>query len=769
LDNSTPRNYLSKVKYTNNHIPLNGKTNKAVLNQTYVDALDETSIDNETFFNQNQQEGFIIKTGSNLTRPDNLSDNIWSTTVSNFSVRNTTGPFLSHCYYTSLKKYNPRMYGSLANIIYYETHPCVIDKSNTVAYSNDPLYGGDTFISILWIRKTFEGNEGSECGESDSNKRYDERALFGAWMESTINSELRNEGDLTVDTELDVTDRCNEGYYPKTFADPNEIYIQEGKTRDYLDRNSTCINSYLYNDDYSKENEIILHLPLPITFDFCTKCLNQFKTRLAVSQTSFQEESIDNYRAFLANNYKDIPAEKGEITNLLNKNNKLYIHTENSLFYQDIKPQQIRSDQAILYVATGEVLEQPVQEVSTSDNGYAGSINRIATINTPYGIFYISERDRKVFRFTNQLDEISNVGISNWLQNNMTIKYVEQIKEKLNIDISPDNPANPTGVGYVAAFDSLNDRIIISKKDYLFLHIDDVKGTTDSTLNNLGYYDLNGVLQFQADGDIYFDIDNNYFFRRNSSTSKTLFALNNNQNFENLSWTLTYHIKSNAWASWHSYLPSHLFSTQKRVFSHIASQSEPIIYEHNVGNYLQYYRDLYKPFIVETNLTKNQLQTVTYPTISFLTDVIQHNSFTKQDIYFDETFNKVWLYNDYQSTGILDIVNKDNSPYASILPLNNTTIHVDRNERVWSINDYRNVIEQTDPPQSLTVADWQSILADYYIDKIPNPAIHNPAKSIYNVDRQRNTYLSLRFIYENQDNKLIRYKFNIPSTSISKR
>jgi hypothetical protein len=760
FDATYPKNYLSLVKYTNTYIPASNinNTNKTITNQQSIDALVEGRI-TDVFVNQNQQETCVITIGSGLEKPSNLTDTIY---LNNNSSNRRSSNALSHCYYVSLKKYNPSMYNSLSSIIYNEVTTCYINKNSTSAGSVDPIYGGDTFISQLWIRKTFESAQKDDCTENEITDDQDERALFGTWMESTINSELRYEGILDTDTTLDVTDRCNEGYYPKTFADPGGLYIQNGKTRDYLERESTCINSYLYNDDFSKENQILFYFPLPITFNYCAKCSNQFKNRIAVSQTSYQEQTEDNYRVFLANTYKDVGAATGEITNLLNKNNKLYIQTENSLFSQEVRPQTLRSDQATLYVSTGEPLEQPVNEITTSDDGYAGSINKVATLNTSYGIFFISLTDKKIFNFSDKLNELSNSGISNWLQNNMLLEFREQMKRFLNLDINPDNPAYRYGIGYTSAFDKINFRLLISKKDYKFIDEELIGGYTSIAIgnetSNFKFKNRAGTIGNQQINSIYFDTDNNYFFKRINSVSIEIIEFSDATYFENRSWTLSYNLKYNAWVSWHSYLPSHMFNINNRVYSHNGTNTG---YEHNTGVYQRYYNS-YKPFMIEHVISKNYLQTLTYPSIQYLSNV------TKDTInYPTDTFTKCWMYNDYQSTGIQPLVLKDSNPFSIVS--NSSGIFVDRTERQWSINKYRDIVDNTTNPQSLFKVDWSSINTDYYIDKIPNPVIHNLNKSVYTKERLRDVYMVARLIYEDFNNKQLTIRFLMPVVNESAR
>ena len=79
------------------------------------------------------------------------------------------------------------------------------------------------------------------------------------------------------------------------------------------------------NPDYSRRNKQKIYHHLPLEYDCCSKCQEDFPHRVRYSEQSYQEELSDNYRVFLPNNYRDIEGETGEITNIFRFYNSIIL------------------------------------------------------------------------------------------------------------------------------------------------------------------------------------------------------------------------------------------------------------------------------------------------------------------------------------------------------------------------------------------------------------------------------------------------------------
>lgn len=218
---------------------------------------------------------------------------------------------------------------------------------------------------------------------------------------------------------------------------------------------------FMLNNDHNVNKGIIKYYALSQTYDCCSDCQENFPHRWHWSEPSFQEELSDNYRVFLPNNYKDITGETGEITNVFKINNDLFIHTREALYQIPRNFQERVTDQLVSFIGTGSFGEIPERKILDDDNGSsAGCNHKWGTIKTPHGVFFPSENENKIYQFQGtQLKPISDIGISNYFESNMKIK---------NKIFNQDNPSNPFGTGFISTYDSKKERIIFTKKDYLY-------------------------------------------------------------------------------------------------------------------------------------------------------------------------------------------------------------------------------------------------------------------------------------------------------------
>lgn len=726
---------LTTVRYNNSVVPLYAGRNfsreiinRVISKQGYVKANEiNPDILSTPFLNSTQLETYGIKTNNTIPLPAYVTETNSNSLkfkyiknsaeeVNSFTLL-ATNNYTSAALYGALKKYLPNQYNGIFQQVY--SCPGNISTNSTYLYSN-----GDSFIAD-WAFKKMTDNTGAFSLNFDCVAL---RSITRFWCESSINMELRNSRNTFLTTKLeDTANNVQEQkfnainwYYPNNYNEsiPNSVNAFLHPENAWQGDNptfGTVRNYYEYNKDFSIENTVRFFFPLPINYDYCNKCLVKFPHRLANSNKAYQEERADNYRIFLPNNYRDIPGETGEISNLFIKDNKLFIQTTQSLWVQQVKPQQIKTDQATLYVGTGEFWEIPPNEVITTTNGYAGCQNRFGVINTPFGYFYPSVRERKIFLFNDKLTEISNQGLRNWFENNLEFNLDPIVANVL----SKDNPSNPIGVGFNTIYDKRHRRIIFSKKDYKALPVDGLS------------------FNVTTKKWIYQDEEVNPYLRPDL--------------FENKSWTISYTPDLDGWYSWHSYLPLYMFNTQNNYYSFNITEPDTA-YIHNQNNYQQFYQNDY-PFINELIFNKQTLLVNTTPTIQWYSLVTNNN----QEL--EDTFDKAIIYNDFQSSGELTLTNQVNPFQIATLPQQSL---IKRTERKWALNSYRDYATAT----PVFTNNWTNIQNDYYIDKVPVNI--NPNKNPFELEKFRDNYLTCRLIYSKPNNKFLN-KFITDTQKISPR
>lgn len=695
-------------------------TNRIVEIQSFVDA--DTSLENVfdyKFDNTEQQETFLFKTTDEFPLPATLPELQGSDELSPV-----------YFYYGAAKRYLPQQYGGVTSGAFI-----AVSSSYRTTTETDE-YGGDTFISRLYWKKHMR-ILGVNPVNDDVAPDYIESHLLSFYVESTINVGYRHEGLLE-----------EEVYYPKSYLTDLDSFLDLERTINETIDSDLIPNFYAYNNDYSRENDLKLYFALPLTFDYCSDCYAEFKNRIAYSETKTNEGSGAEWRIFRANNYRDIPSQKGEITNLF-IDNHLYAHTTGSLYYIPIGFQESKTDTETIYVGTGDFLSLEPKPVRSTDGGYLGSDSQWATITTEYGTFFHSYD--KMFLLSEGLAEISDMGLSLFFSDNQ-ISFYKQFYDQVDIDYPfKDNIANIKGIGLMSCFDRDKNRIIVTKRDFRalfdFVTYDETPGAYSigdvvwNTVNNSFEKILNGI---SFGGDL-------------TVTSVETVPFSNTTYFQNLSYTLSFDVKEKGWISFHSYLPNFIFNTYDEWYSSVFTND---IYKHNEGEYQTFYGTKY-PHIIEFPMLQAIMN-------SEITNYIEYMSYVRElDAIYnvwkdvdDVTFNKVWIYNDKQSSGILDAIVVNNDPSYE-LDYHAGETFLFKADKTWRLNTYFNYVNQ----QPFNSKRWSDILSDYFIDKVPvNMDYDKPQEDL---ERFRDGHISVRLIYDDSPNYKLLTKFiqtnNIPS------
>ena len=344
-------------------------------------------------------------------------------------VNQSTGRGITQRHLYNLTRERTRQYGAIYDAKYiYTTHKLVGDFSTEIE-----CFNGDTFISKFSVMSSMNPDVSTEYS-------IDMRALSYYWVESTINTNYRHyKSQIGTEGGENFT-AGTLPYYPKVKI----LYTDSNTAPGLFNYSPSLGHSTGYNKQYSFENSIRSYVPTNIEIDTVT----QFPNRLIYSETSIEGEQLDSYRIFLPNNFQDIPKEKGSITNLFTLSNTLYVHTERSLWktYFNEQVTQVTSAGEV-YLGNGGIFSRPATEIISVKGGYAGTTSSTGSVTTPFGHFFLDTQQKKLFMFTDKLEEISNKGMSKWFRE--------------NISEETDNPANLKG--YSAVFDYDYKRFIFTK------------------------------------------------------------------------------------------------------------------------------------------------------------------------------------------------------------------------------------------------------------------------------------------------------------------
>ena len=175
---------------------------------------------------------------------------------------------------------------------------------------------------------------------------------------------------------------------------------------------------YLYNADFSRLNIDTPCFPLSYNYDHCSSCNGEFKNKIVYSRLSLDEEIQDTFVTNLANDFIDIPANRGPITELKYIGSNLLIHTEKSTFVINPNPQVLQATGSDVFVGNGSFLSIPPIELRNTGYGYAGKQGRFASTMTDFGYVWADDNRGEIFTFDNQLDILSEKGLQQWFKEN---------------------------------------------------------------------------------------------------------------------------------------------------------------------------------------------------------------------------------------------------------------------------------------------------------------------------------------------------------------
>ena len=408
----------------------------------------------------------------------------------------------------------------------------VANSSDGTIFTGSGVFGGDTFIG--------------RCGVSAGYSPLDDQTLYNP--EASIHSHIvENSDNIAFRHSKDD----NSLYYPGSIA--KNVLRGAGSQADF-----NHIDNLHYNSNYSAENDIRTAFPLPLR-DIIQ---SDFPTRTHRSAKHDTTSIIDNYRVFLANQFKDLPKNRGDLWKLSSFNNLLYFHMEESLFAAQGKQTMNMGDGSEAFVGSGDIFAQDPNEMVQAEGGFGGTQSQWAALTTRYGYFFVDMNSHKVFMMKDQLSEISNLGLETWFQENLSIG-VELSTYGFNISCVVDNPI--VGFGLTAIYDPKFKRILLTKRDFaptaLFIAGTVLNQQAPPVAGAIAYNP--SLCMFQ----IYFPCLQPVGFSGPPCTEWTPIEWTNEHYFDKIGWTISYYPELGVWGSFHNYVPYIYFNTSTDFYS----------------------------------------------------------------------------------------------------------------------------------------------------------------------------------------------------------
>lgn len=662
-----------------------------------------------TFNNIYRESATVFKVGSNInfcTTTDTSKDLLGDVVGVSEDIAS---------YYYSIKSPSTSIWPNIIDIPYLNSGYCAWSSADT---SVDCYFPGDSFITKFAFHKRITDIYAKESmdrvtTEYDEDDLSDDTIVTAVpifFVESDINTEYRYNGNTV-----------KEYYYPS--LNHAAVTTSEWLTLGiggWIDTD----NYYLYNNDYSALNNY--KFVCTATAENLVDCTEDFPTRAVYSEQQNVKEIFDNYLSYKANSFYDYPLEDGEVWQAFASGDTLFVRTLTNIYQHKLNFQQLETDVNNIAVGTGLLFAIPPVQMTKVDNGYAGTTNQWVLNLTPFGYFFCDSERGTVFQFEKGLDEISQNKTFRYFRDNLSTTLDKQVDEAYGDGTfaNKDNPANPNGIGLLSAWDNDNKRWILTKRDYEVIDPD----VLDDTL-------------FYEEGAFHIVVDD----------EDVPVPLTDTTYFCNRSFTISYSPITKHWVSFHSYLPTY-FNTKKDNFQSV--DGDNLLFSHDSQCVYQSFYDVTKPFIIELTSTLDSVENFTSPALIWTQEQETCTNNVDTDLT-DFTFNKSYVYNDYQHSGLLNLSLLDDLDLSSILslPIDGTidrTIQYSNKEGTYSFSDFEDISSYQDKQIKLNTSSCsnEDYITAYPIDKVPDIAKIDFAKNWYERTRFRSNWISYRLIQD---------------------
>lgn len=562
-------------------------------------------------------------------------------------------------YYASNKRKLLDQYGDIYSYGTVDTGYCgLIDLNADYTNVTDTVFGGDIFINRFGLKRklsffidTAHGRpDGSDIDYSSLSNVGKVKYWYNTTSEQTPGSGFKGlmksilgvpqsnlDGNTNslfyqngriylysygipyffVESEVNVDMRQAGNNQDKDFF-PN---VGNGIPNDWLQESYVPIvhdNYYIYNKTYSKQNKENFFSHLPLTFDPTEECGEDFTHRAIWSDPN-------KWRIYKSLAFKDLPKSYGKLTSIDTiNNNVVMVRFENKTFLHNVLTTINTNSNQVAYLGNSNFFSAPPIDFGETDQGYAGSQHHLL-LRTPAGHLYIDAKRGEIFLVNGTTPSpISEAGMAKWFAKNLPF---EIIKFFPNVNI--DNHFN--GVGLTGVWDNDHSRFIITKLDYI------PRPEFQETLRYDEYYGkfYNGNTEVLLEDPVYFC---------------------------NRSWTISYHPGTKSWISFHSYIPNYYIGIGGLFYSGnntVLNNQKSSIWIHNLihTSYQVFYGKL-EPYILEYPFVYKTQDEIAQNIKDYTTILEYYNKNDFYEINDGVYFNKAVLYNNQQTSGILNLYPK---------------------------------------------------------------------------------------------------------------
>lgn len=328
-------------------------------------------------------------------------------------------------------------------------------------------------------------------------------------------------------------------------------------------------------------------------------------------------------------------------------------------------------------LGTGGLFAGRPMDYNHTDLGYSGS-QSTEMISTEYGHFWVDAKRGQVFMVNPNGEGLQPLhpGMSHWLQEHLPFKILRYNIPNVSDESNPrpmsyDDVDNKfAGLGLSLGWDNRFKRVFVTKKDYI-----PAKSPSGYKYKDAKFYYNDSEVRL-ADPEYFVDV----------------------------SFTLAYSCKNNEWISYYSFTPDYYiehmsyFQTGKNFaqdFREVGLWSHLL----TAQSYQVFYGKKY-PFMIELPVREQYVNKI-LSNIQYRMESRRYHSEIDFAIRRSTGFNKAWVYNHRDNSGLLNLVPEEKNNWAQKLRYpkverGGTSIIATEESEGWSFNDYFNRIKNNE-------------------------------------------------------------------------
>lgn len=384
-------------------------------------------------------------------------------------------------------------------------------------------------------------------------------------------------------------------------------------------------------------------------------------SRLHYSLPDNLENTKDYWRVWLANNYKDFYSQVTGIKAYNANGAVIMFKNDSPSLWKGVDELETNISTKIT-LGDGGLFAQPEQSLINTDISleYGSCQDRLSILNTPFGLYYISAEQGKIFHVTNKLDDITYAGLKFWFKEYLPYQLLQDFP---NFDIT-GNPV--AGIGSQAIYDNQIEIVYFTKRDYKLRFGWNLPDTDPNFLGTITYVG-NGIFDITPSGGVTYQLDviaNGY----------------DSAYFQDASWTISYDpnydpkSEKGGWISFHDWHPDlcipsrkHFLTITNRATS-VSAAGQGTIWRHNLTreDFCNFYGTYYPfelEYVASTKLSVNTLRSVEY----YMECYKYKGGRLDRFHLLNWNFDRAVVYNTEQVSGLLDLnLAATNDPFGNL-------------------------------------------------------------------------------------------------------